>query len=180
MAKSANPNDVAVIEGTAIAVKASDKLRTYLAMRAAQYVPDEASDDLTDVQLAKMMEAAENGDMDAVMQADQGGTIAGKSYCDQPIEIHSYDVLTATLDAPLGHYLLIRATNLNTGQDVVINTSSPLVIGKLRALEALSGKAPGENLGLRVMLNNTTTRSGNDFVRMVTAPAMYLQTAAVA
>jgi hypothetical protein len=174
MAKQ-NDSDVVVQEGRTIAVTASDKLRKYLDMRADQYVPDEAGSDLTDEQIEKMMAAAESGDMDAIMAADQGGTIAGKSYCDQPIEIHSYDVLKSTLDTVLGYYILIRATNLNSGADVVINTSSPLVIAKLRALEAASGKDLGESLGLRVMLNNTTTRSGNDFVRMVAAPAMYLQ-----
>jgi hypothetical protein len=39
-------------------------------------------------------------------------------------------------NAPLNHYVIVQATRLSDGTPLVWNTGAPLVIGKLRWLEA--------------------------------------------
>lgn len=129
-------------QGAVQGIRPAESLRMYLASRAEESETVRGSD-VMDQQLDAMLAAETPED---IWEADSGGTIAGQNFTDVPIRITGYSVVKGgeQFAAPLGVYILITATVLDganaegadTGDTVTLNTGAPLIIGKLRVLEA--------------------------------------------
>ena len=87
------------------------------------------------------------GSLDAILgaasveemwDADELQSNAGKNLEDVEMEIQWFSVHEATgeFDAPLDHYVWVHANRLDNGAELIFNTSSTLIMGKLRYLEA--------------------------------------------
>lgn len=92
-------------------------------------------------QLDAMLNAQTEEEVWEVMES--GGTIAAKNLEDTEIEVSAFIVRpeTGQFKAPLGHYIVMTAVKLTTGEDILINSSSPLVIGLMHWYEK-AGKLP--------------------------------------
>lgn len=128
-----------------VATRPADRFREYLQLRA-KATPSRAWDVAAN-QIDNIITAAEGDDIDAVWDADTGGTVAGKDIAGVELDIAGYEVAESDdkYDSPLGVFASIDATVLskpdakspwNIGDRVIINCGAPLVVAKLRALEA--------------------------------------------
>lgn len=115
------------------------EFRNYLGTRAESETRDIATDLAAD-QLAAVIAAEDEA---AMWAADEMSLEAGKDLADREMMVQSFTVHTSSerFKAPLGHYVVVQAVRLDTGEAFTWNTGSPLVIGKLRWLEA-HGKLP--------------------------------------
>lgn len=142
---SNSPENVNPVTGE---VQASDAARP--ANRFRQWVQQQATDEtdsweVTARQLDKMLMAE---DADAIMNSDEGGTHQGRDLLDFEFEVPSqtfrYANTSPEFDAPLGVYMQFSAVALMDypnegillGEEILISTGAPLVIGKLRTLQA--------------------------------------------
>jgi hypothetical protein len=120
--------------GTAIAPRAHEQFIEYLARRAEA---DGAtrSFDVAANQMDKLLNAETEQE---IWDADEGGTFSGQDMIDIELLIRGYKVAVSSdeYDSPLGVYILIDAVRLDTGDEIVVNTGSPLIITKLRKLES--------------------------------------------
>jgi len=76
-----------------------------------------------------------------IWDADEGGLLAGQNLKDVEQEIKGFKVLRsnrADFDNGMGVYIIVDATRLDTGEDIVWNTGAPGLIAKLRAFEAMN------------------------------------------
>lgn len=73
-----------------------------------------------------------------IWDADEGGTFSGQDMEDVELEIQSFTVAPSSeqYDASLGVYINIKATRLDTGEEVIINTGADKIITKLAVFEA--------------------------------------------
>jgi hypothetical protein len=64
---------------------------------------------------------------------DSGGTIASKELEDKEVSVRGFIVRpeSGEFDAPLKHYMVADCVRLDTGEEILVNTSSPLIMGLL-------------------------------------------------
>lgn len=86
--------------------------------------------------------------LEEIMESDEGGTHQGRDLTDFEFQVdpqnYRYAKSSDEFEAPLGVYLQFTATalmdypdeNITVGEEVLISTGAPLVIGKLRTLQA--------------------------------------------
>jgi len=91
-----------------------------------------------------------------IWDADEGGTVNGQDMIDVELEIRGFKVATSDdqYDAALGVYILIDATRLDNGEQVIVNTGAPLIITKLRMFEVR------EMLPVTGVIRGTKARNG--------------------
>jgi|SRR5271169_4062566 len=134
--------------GPAIQPRQIDRLTDYLARRAT----DEGGTRAYDVAASQLDKILVANTDDEIWEADSGGTVGGRDFENVECRWHSFTVHPSgnTMNAPLGHYIIISATVLvdtndkvlyHPGDDVLVNTGSPLIIGKMRTFEA-KGRLP--------------------------------------
>lgn len=140
--------------GTVVQSRISEQFRDWLQAKAASSTGNRRWDVAAN-QLDHMLTQT---DLDAIMDSDEGGTIGARDLEDFIFTLHEFDEETdiapappkldaktgEMIEAPLGVFILLRVTalvdvkdrNIKTGDDVIINTGSPLIIGKVRTLQA--------------------------------------------
>jgi hypothetical protein len=120
--------------GTAIAPRAHEQFVEYLARRAEQD-GSTRSFDVAANQMDKLLTAETEQE---IWDADEGGTFSAQDMTDIELRIRGYKVAVSSdeYDSPLGHYILIDAVRLDTGDEVIVNTGAALIITKLRMLES--------------------------------------------
>jgi hypothetical protein len=108
------------------------------------------STEVTDNQVAKILQAAETGEEQDVWDADEGGLVSAKDFAHTPTNVspefvlHGFTIAASSdqYDAPLGVFASLDTTivsvdpRFSMGETVVINTGAPLILAKARALEA--------------------------------------------
>jgi hypothetical protein len=69
--------------------------------------------------------------------ADEGGVFSGQDMVDVEIEIKAigFGKSSDEYDAELGVFVSMECTRLDTGEDIIVNCGSPLVITKIRMFE---------------------------------------------
>jgi hypothetical protein len=72
-----------------------------------------------------------------IWDADEGGTFSGQDMIDIELMIQSFTVAPSSdeFEAALGVYANIKATRLDTGEEVIVNTGADKIITKLRMFE---------------------------------------------
>lgn len=120
----------------------TDRFKEYMQERA---VIDGASlaYDVAANQVDKIMSATTEAE---IWDADNLDQIGGRDLVDVEQNIQYYTVhktARADIDNPWGVFVMVHATRLDTGEDLVWNTGAPLVMSKLRALEA-AGMLPAD------------------------------------
>lgn len=106
-------------------------LVAWLATQADQDA-DSMAFTVTAAQLDKMLAADTETDFwDSVESA---GTVGGKEMEDVELTAYSFTVHKSgeSFKAPLGHFIVIHATRVSDGSEVLVNTGSPLIIGMMR------------------------------------------------
>lgn len=152
--------------GTVAEMKPHEHFVEYLQRRM---VADKDGNDAFTIaarQLDKMFTAET---AEEIWDADEGGTIAAKDYIGKIVRIRGYRVMESTneeYDAALGAWILIDCVNLENLEEVMLNTQSPLIIGKLRAFEAKN------LLPIDAQIDSTKTTAGNDVLRLKRAPRL--------
>jgi hypothetical protein len=130
-------------EGKVIGPRVSQQFRSWLISQADN--EDNRSNDVVDSQLDRMLGET---DVDAIMSADDQGTHQARDLVGLEFEgpWDGFRVVKSSekFDAPLGIYVQFQVTALSRmagkgieiGDSILISTGAPLVIGKLRTLEA--------------------------------------------
>ncbi len=97
---------------------------------------------------------------DAVWDADEGGTVSGQAMVDIELRVHSITAAKSDdkYDATLGVFINIKATRLDTGDEVTINTGADKVVTKLVKFESM-GMFP-----LECVIRGIDTRAGTMLV----------------
>jgi hypothetical protein len=134
--------------GTVTTPRVTDQFRDWLNMVAERNEGSrERSYEIAASQIDKLMGAES---LDDIMDADTGGSHQMRDLVDLEMEVFPIDWDTAVMkssdeyDTPLGVYIQIRGTALidfpvegiTAGEEILVSTGAPLVIGKLRALNA--------------------------------------------
>lgn len=133
----------------------SERFIDYLA-RKADADSQDRNYEIAAAQLDRILSAESADEMWA---ADDFESVGGRDLVDVEMEIQSFTVHQASdqFKSPLGYWFMIQATRLDNKAPVVFNTGAPLVMGKLRWLEA------AELLGTetaRVVIRGTDTPNG--------------------
>jgi hypothetical protein len=121
--------------GTAVEPRRVDSLIQYLQRRAEA---DEGSRayDVAASQLEKILAAEDENEF---WEASDYTSLGGRDLEDVEQTINSFTVHVADndeFDAALGHYVMVNASKIEDGEELIWNTQSPLIIGQLRWLEA--------------------------------------------
>jgi hypothetical protein len=124
-----------------VAIKPHEQFIQYLAMRAESEAQTRGFE-IAASQMDKLLSAEDEA---ALWEADNIGTINGMDAAGIEIQVHSISFAKSAdeFDAPLGVYALIKAQRLSNGEEILINTGSPLIITKLYAFER-AGRLPLE------------------------------------
>lgn len=93
---------------------------------------------------------------DEIMNADEGGVVSGQDMEDVDLRIRDYTVGKSAdeFNATLGVFILMDCINLETGEEVIVNTGAALIIAKVVALKA-NGLLPFD-----AVIKGTKTRNG--------------------
>lgn len=100
-----------------------------------------------------------------ILGADSGGVVSGQDLVDVELMVRDFSLGESApeYDATLGVFALIDATNLQTGEDTIVNCGAALVIAKLSALKA-GGFLPRE-----LIIRGIKTRNGT-LLRLADVP----------
>jgi hypothetical protein len=156
-------------DGTVAEKKPHELFVDYLGRRAEADAAGNDAFDITSKQIDKIFDAETEDD---IWDADEGGTIACQDYIGNLVRINSYRVMRSTndeYDAALGVWVLIDCVNLETGDPVILNTQSPMIIAKLRAFETKN------LLPINAKIDGTKTQNGNTVLRLKRAPKLLAQ-----
>ena len=125
------------------------------ALQVQAAVEDEASFDPADV-LAKILSATTFED---AIDAQETSLVSAQNLKDVPFMIHSFEVRKSNKqDASIPVYLVVSATNLETGADVTFGVGAPMVVATLWQADKF-GKLPGT-----FTIKGKETSSGNELL----------------
>ncbi len=129
-------NEPAKREEKTAATRPSEGLVQYLARRAEEDSRNR-NYEIAASQLDKILAAKT---IEEMWDADDFESIGGRDLVDTEMRIESFTVHTGNdqFSAPLGHYLMVTAKSLADGKEFMFNTGAPLLMGKLRWLEAMN------------------------------------------
>jgi hypothetical protein len=138
--------------GTAVEPRPVETLIEYLTRRA-EVESDSRAYEVAASQLERILSAeTEEEFWDATTYVSTGG----RDLEDVEQQVLSFSVHRGSdqYQSPLQHFIMVNAARLDTGEQFVWNTGSPLIIGQLRWLES-KGKLPKE-----VVIKGTPTPNG--------------------
>jgi hypothetical protein len=137
-------------------LRPTEKLVDYL-VRRAQEDAGTRNYEIAATQLDRILSA---GSAEQMWNADDFDSIGGRDLVDVEQRINSFTVHEGSEQyaSPLGHWIMVQAQRLDNGQEITWNTGAPLLIGKLRWLEAaeLLGTADAE-----CVIRSTPTPNGS-------------------
>ncbi len=116
-------------------IKPRDRFKDYMQQRAAIDGANLAYD-VAAAQVDKILTA--DGE-EAIWEADALDQVAGRDLIDVEQRIFYYTVHKSNrsdFETPWGVFVMVHAARLADGEEVIWNTGAPLIISKLRALEA--------------------------------------------
>lgn len=140
--QDAGNGEVQTITGAAVVRNGStsaEKFKRYMLHRA-EAEGETMAYDVAANQVGAIMAAAESGDIQGIWDADALGMTNAQSLEDVEQHIESYTVHKSTddsMETPWGIFIIVKATRMDTGEDIIWNTGAPLIISKLRAFEAV-------------------------------------------
>jgi hypothetical protein len=160
--------DVQPKTGTTIAPRPHERFVANLQARAQENGGKNRAFEVAASQMDKILSAETEED---IFNADEGGTISGQDFVNEPFEVRSYEISQSDskYDSDLGVYVNIQAVALTdskyatAGEQIVINTGATLVITKLEALRARN------LLPVKVVIRATPARNG-DVLKLRQAP----------
>jgi hypothetical protein len=119
-----------------VAAAMFEDFKGYLASRAED--PSAVAMEMNRLNLKKILEAETEEEM---LAADESEMQGGRDLTDTEMRVRGFRVFTATdrFFAPLGHFIIVDAETLDDGTELTFDTASPMVIGKLRWIEAHNG-----------------------------------------
>jgi hypothetical protein len=160
-------------DGTAeVAIPANGVIATPgIALQFVEWIRREAADNADtrafDVAVSQLDKILSAQTFDDIMDADSGGTYESRDLVGLEIEIHAGSVRYAKsaerFNSELGVYVQFSATALMdypssavvAGQDMLISSGAPLIIGKIRTLDA-NGLLPAKVMITGVQAPNGT------------------------
>lgn len=172
--------------GTVTQIRPAERLRQYVMARAAEGNPNRAAE-VMDSQLDRILMATEDGDADAIWDADAGGTIQGRDIAGLEVRIYNLEFVRSTradivsktgayasMDATVlgGPREVLQRTGLSLGDDFVLQTGAELFWCKIRAFEARQMlPMDGVVVGIETAGGNTVIKFGRMPERTVPASA---------
>ena len=128
--------DTTVKTGTIVkgGTSPTDRFKEYMQQRA-ELDGSTLAYDVAANQVDKIMSAEGT----EIWDADNLDQIGGRDLVDIEMTIQSYTVHKSTradIQTPWGVFIMVHATRLENGEELVFNTGAPLIMSKLRALEA--------------------------------------------
>ena len=125
--------DKNAVSGTITDLKPHQQFIAYLGRRAESEKVNRAHD-VAASQIDRILSATTE---EEIWAADEGGVVSGQNMEDVELQIRGYGVAKSDdkFDTDLGVYVLMDCIRLDTGESVVVNTGSALIITKLRMFE---------------------------------------------
>jgi hypothetical protein len=150
------------VSGEIQAVKPHDRFRESLQRQAAAeqvYRADEVSASQIDRILSATTE-------EEIWESDEGGVVSSQDMEDIELHIRGYGIAESSSEykSTLGVFALIDAVRMDTGEEVIVNTGSDLIISKLAMFKAHN------LLPIEGVIKGTPTRSGGRLMRLKPIP----------
>jgi hypothetical protein len=150
------------VDGVITDVSPHQRFKDSLVRQAEVEAPTRA----TDVAAAQVTKILTAETIDDIWAADEGGVISGQDMEDVELEIHDYGLAKSAdqYNTNLGVYVLIDATRMDTGEKVIINTGSDLIIAKLAKFRQ------ADAFPIEGVIKGTPTSSGGRLLRLRPLP----------
>jgi hypothetical protein len=133
-------------------VSQAESLIQYLARRAEM----EGESRAYDVAVSQLDRILAADDEAALWDADEYESTGGRDLVDVEQNVKGFTVHKGgeQFKTPLGFYIMVNSSRLSDGSEFIWNTGAPLIIGKLRWLEA------HEKLPINCVIRSTPTPNG--------------------
>lgn len=173
--------DVAIpaeVTGTVQALTAAQRYHNYM-LRRAQEIGSERGAEINAAQMARILAAGETEDVDAIWNADDGGTVQARDVPGLEVRIHDMVPIVSNREDIAnnkGYYVSMNATvlggpedmltrnALELGGNIVLQTGADLIETKIRAFESI-GKLPVDGVVTAIR-----TGSGNEVLKLRPMP----------
>jgi hypothetical protein len=148
------------------AISRPDPLRRLIEAMALEATVDDEGESALEISADVVRSILEAGSLEEAFAAAEKGLTGGKEMTDVEMAVTDFHVKTGDgkFKTPLGHYMVVEATRLDTGEPVKFSTGAPNVV-------SLLWKARQEGrLPLECVIRARETRNGELLTLKLLAP----------